>query len=364
MGSFLHLLAGENKKIWRQKPAVIMLIILLGVYLILSLALIFGDDKMDRSLVKPIGSDFAMQEHELLYKNGMIITEQDVSTYKNSLESSRRLVESFDKQSSDPNVNNYSASERYDSRKSLQFDEKDYAIKKYRFDNNMFAYEDTDIHFLFCGASVAIFSTITTVGMLIIGTVSVAGETSDESIRLLLIRPFKRWKVLTAKFLSVLLYALFMYALGLALTFILGGVLFGFDGFNSVLVASFGRNSAFAAGVIPYTLLKAALSFAKIVIFISIVFLISSLLKSRALTVGIVMVIYFLASPAFSLLAMLDIDFTKYLIFFNLDLNSFLSIEGPAHPALTFVQSAVAMAVHFVAFMAISYAVFIKRDVK
>lgn len=357
MGSFLHLLAGENKKIWRQKPAIIMLVILLGVYLILSLALIFGDDNMDRSLVKPIGSDFAAQEHELLYKNGCIITEQDISTYKDSIENSRQMVENFDEQK-------YSAYERYNLRKSMQFDEKHYAIEKYRFDNNTFAYEDTSIHSLFCGASLSIFSTITVVGMLIIGTVSVAGEMSDESIRLLLIRPFKRWKVLTAKFLSVLLYALFMYALGLALTFALGEILFGFDGFNSVLVASFGRGSAFAAGVIPYTLLKAALSFAKIVIFISIVFIISCLLKSRALTVGIVMVIYFLASPVFSLLAMLDIDFTKYLIFFNLDLNSFLSIEGPAHPALTFVQSAVAMAVHFVAFMAISYAVFIKRDVR
>ena len=63
-------------------------------------------------------------------------------------------------------------------------------------------------------------------------------------------------------------------------------------------------------------------------------------------------------------IAALDIDITKYLIFFNLDLSSFLHSYAPTHPGLTPAASAITMAVHFIVFMALSYILFIKRNSK
>ena len=115
---------------------------------------------------------------------------------------------------------------------------------------------------------------------------------------------YKR-QILTSKFVAALLYGLFMYVLGFIFSFVIGGLLFGFDGFGLNIIASFGKGSAFSIGIIPYTLLKFALSFTQIIMLLSMVFLISCLFKSRALAVGISMLIYFVGSGIVKLLACL-----------------------------------------------------------
>lgn len=354
MGSFSHLVAGESKKILRQKPAAVILIILLGVYFIMTLTFIFTGDAIDRDLVRMFGFDDNIREYENSYKNPY---EQEwIETSRNSLESSKQYVETMGK-------DNLSPLERYNYRRSLKERKKWLAVMEYRFEHNLFAEKEPSKTALFCHSSLSVFSTLAIVGTLIVGSLSVAGELSSGTLKLLLIRPFKRWKILTAKFIAVLLYAILLYAVGILLTLLLGGLLFGFDGFSDVFIASLG-GPAFAVSVIPYILLKTAFSFAQTVLLISVVFLISCLFRSRSLAVGISLLVYFVAAPVVSLLAMLDIDMLKYLVFFNLDLSAFLSDYGPDHPGLTFGMSAIIMSVYFIAFMAVSYAVFSKRDVK
>ena len=65
---------------------------------------------------------------------------------------------------------------------------------------------------------------------IVMGGGIVANEFSEGTIKLLLIRPSKRWKILLSKYISVIGYTLLMLLVLLVVSFLLGGILFSFKG--------------------------------------------------------------------------------------------------------------------------------------
>lgn len=368
MSRFLHLVAGETKKIWAQKAAVVLLIIFLALNVLIAAIFIFSDVDMKSSMLETFGSDFNLQAHSQAYSEEneqelYYIYDEYGNPQYNYLDLHYTPIEErisqYKEQLNDPEITSF---EKYFIMKQIDSLEKTSAIDSYVAENNVSFKEDVSDSVYYLQFSMSVMCTIAVIGTLIIGAGIVAGESSDGTMKLLLTRPFKRWKILTSKFVAALLYGLFMYALGFVFSLIIGGLLFGFGGFGLNIIASLGKGSAFSVGIIPYTLLKFALSFTQIIILLSMVFFISCLFKSRALAVGISMLIYFVGSGIVQLIAMLGVDILKYVIFFNMDLSPFLS-SLPAYPGMTILQSGITAAVHFIIFMAASYALFIKRDV-
>ena len=64
--------------------------------------------------------------------------------------------------------------------------------------------------------------------VLIAGAI-VSDEFNKGTIKLLLVRPFNRAKILLAKFITVLITVLFVMILTVILQFIVGGIFFGFE---------------------------------------------------------------------------------------------------------------------------------------
>ena len=358
MSRFLYLVAGETKKIWKQKAAVVLLIIFLALNAILAALFIFSDVDMKNAILETFGSDFSLQTHAQKYSEEnepelYYVYDEYGNPQYNYLDMHYTPIEerinNYKQQLNDPEISNIEKNVIMMQIDSL---EKSAAIDNYISENNVSFKDDVSSSAYYLQFSMSVMCTIAIIGTLIIGAGIVAGESSDGTMKLLLTRPFKRWKILTSKFVAALLYGLFMYALGFVFSLVIGGLLFGFDGFSLNIIASFGKGSAFGIGIIPYTLLKFALSFTQIIILLSIVFFFSCLFRSRALAVGISMLIYFVGSGIVKLVAILGIDILKYVIFFNMDLSPFLT-SLPPYPGMTILQSGITA----------SYALFIKRDV-
>ncbi len=368
MSRFIRLVGGETQKIWKQKSAVVLLIIFFVLNMLLCALFMFSDVDMDRFILEIFGNDFTLQNHSAKYIDEnepemfLVYDEYGNPVYDYRYFYSAASEEELQKYRERLNDPGLSSIEKYYIRRDIDSLEKEMAIEGYRAENNISVAEDISNSVMYLQFSMSVMCTIAVIGTLIIGAGIVAGESSDGTMKLLLTRPFRRWKILTSKFVAVLIYGLFMYALGFIFSLLLGGLLFGFDGLGVSVVASFGAGSAFEIGIIPYTMLKFALSFTQIIVLLSMVFLVSCLFRSRALAVGISMLVYFVASGIVSILALLGVDTLKYLIFSNMDLSPFLS-GLPSYPGVTITQSAIIMVVHFAAFMALSYALFIKRDV-
>lgn len=349
MKEFLHVLSAEIKKALLNKSAVAIFAVFLVIYLAISLIFTVADDETSEQILSNM-SGFRSQD--ISYFSPSYLNQCDgnrISLKNRDVEIARQIVGNIDEDDS--------LIYRYKSKLNYNLEKKSLAIMKHEINNGVETQDMTETA-LFSQVSLSIFQIIAVIGTIAVGA-SVISSAETDTISP---RPIKRWKLLTCKFFSVMIYGLIMYALGLIFTFLLGGLIFGFDGFNYTFVRALGPDAVLAASVIPYTVISAALSFTQIILFISMVFLTYCLFKSSTLAavlpILVYLVSYFMASP----IAMLDIAISKYLIFFNLDLSSFLYSYAPLHTGLTIMVSAVIIVVHFVVFMALSYILFARRN--
>ncbi|MBE5745879.1 MAG: hypothetical protein E7359_01135 [Clostridiales bacterium] len=124
-----------------------------------------------------------------------------------------------------------------------------------------------------------------------LGATMIAGEYASGTMKLLAIRPYSRGKILFSKLLSTILVGGIFLLITFIVTYITGGILFGLDSLNMLLVF----NSNLVLSVHPLVLII-ILFLCKIVeiIFYAILSLsISTLFKSHSGSIVIAMLIYF-----------------------------------------------------------------------
>lgn len=178
----------------------------------------------------------------------------------------------------------------------------------------------------------------------------VASEFSQGTIKMLLTRPVKRWKVLVSKFLTVNLFGMFLMLIGYIVYLLLAMLLFKSGSGESISSWSVWSDSL-------YMLL---LSFGNVFITATFAFTIGSVFRSSSLAIGLSLFIYFTGSTISALLSKYEIG--KYLLFTHMDLTQFKT-GMMLVPDLTMPFSLAVLAVYIVVFLLISFTTFIKRDV-
>ncbi|MET3657579.1 ABC transporter permease [Sporosarcina psychrophila] len=185
----------------------------------------------------------------------------------------------------------------------------------------------------------------------------VASEFTQGTIKMLLSRPVKRWKILTSKYVTVILFGILLMLIGFIVS-IFGAYLFFQSGQGQELVWN-GKEvvevSVWGKGL--YILL---LSFGNVFVTATFAFMIGSVFRSSSLAIGLSLFIYFMGSTLVMLLAKYEV--VKYIVFTHMDLTiyetDFRIVEG-----ITMSFSLAVLAVYIVIFLIISYTTFIKRDI-
>lgn len=181
----------------------------------------------------------------------------------------------------------------------------------------------------------------------------VAGEFTWGTIKLLLIRPWTRSKVLFSKLLAVLLFTLAMtavfFAAALAVAFLI------FPNTPSQLFLS-GQNPASA---ILENLLYAYIDLLVITMFS---FMVSTVFRSSGIAIGLSIFILFAGGIFTMLFNPVRFPWAKYMLFANMDLSQYRGGQvGPAGMTLGFSVSV--LAGYILLFLAIAWFVFKRRDV-
>ena len=175
----------------------------------------------------------------------------------------------------------------------------------------------------------------------------VASEFSQGTIKMLLTRPVKRWKILLSKFLTVNLFGIILMLIGYVVYILLAMLLFE-------------SGSDLNWSVWSQSLYMLLLSFGNVFVTATFAFTIGSVFRSSSLAIGLSLFIYFTGSTISALLSRYEV--AKYLLFTHMDLTQFetgyMLIED-----LTMPFSLVVLAVYIAIFLVISYTTFVKRDV-
>ncbi|QHT62228.1 ABC transporter permease [Paenibacillus lycopersici] len=206
-------------------------------------------------------------------------------------------------------------------------------------------------------ASLIILVTLLTV---IIAADMIAAEFSWGTIKLLLVGPASRSKIMLSKYISVMGFALLLLLIAFAAAFAAGGILEGFSGLSQPNVTM--TNGVIHEGsMIVNALEKYGYAVVSLLMYVTMAFMISSAFRSSSMAI------------AFSLLFMLlgnslsgffhEYDWVKYLLFSNVDLTQYMEGSSPLRPEMTMSFSILMLVAYYVVFQFIAWLLFTKRDV-
>lgn len=205
---------------------------------------------------------------------------------------------------------------------------------------------------------------------IIIATVLIAGpiiseEFSKGTIKLLLIKPYKRMTILTAKLITCILVLFFVMISIVLMQLIVGGIVTGFEQYQTPAVVYDYNSHQVCELSIPHYLFLVGL--AKLPIFFLLMvlaFAISTILNNTALSVAIPLLGY-MGSGMINLIAthLKAVPF-QFWITLNWDLSQYLFGKLPEFEYIHFSFSLIIILVYFTMMIIPTYLVFQKKNIK
>lgn len=204
--------------------------------------------------------------------------------------------------------------------------------------------------------------------VMIIAADLVSAEMSAGTVKLLLTRPVKRWRILLGKYLALVLsVSIIVFLFGL-LSYFISGMVFGYMGWTAPILSGFtaeaGELNTSAVQLIPqwqYLLMEFSLVWFVSLLVGTITFMLSVLIKSTPVGMGIMLAA--LISGAILSNMVSSWESAKYLFMINLDLTGYLAGTAPPIEGMTLGFSLMVLTVWGLAALFISFFTFIKQDV-
>ncbi|WP_177167899.1 ABC transporter permease [Marininema mesophilum] len=236
----------------------------------------------------------------------------------------------------------------------------DIIMNQYRLDHNIPPEKGTVWEFM---AQTDAFTSLIGLFTTIVGAISVAGEFTWGTIKLLLIRSASRSKILFSKFVATIGFAIGMIILLFIVSLLVGLVLFGSDGFSSAYLTYVdGKVIEKSMGLHIFSLY--GLSSVDMLTTVIFAFMISAVFRSSSLAIGLSIFLSFVGGTIMSFMSAMNINWGKYLFFANTNFRPYITDGGePPFKGMTFGFSITVLSVYLLIFLAISWYVFNKRDV-
>jgi ABC-2 type transport system permease protein len=196
----------------------------------------------------------------------------------------------------------------------------------------------------------------------------VSSERSAGTIKLLLTRPVKRWKILMSKYLALLLSISVIVVLFGLLSYLISGIVFGYQGWNAPVIIGFSAEgielNTTAVQLIPqwqYLLMEFSLVWFVALVVGSIAFMLSVLIKNTPAGMGVMLAA--LISGAILSNMVSSWESAKYLFMINLDLTAYLAGKAPPIEGMSLGFSLIVLTLWGLAALAVSFSVFTRQDI-
>ncbi|GIO31009.1 MULTISPECIES: ABC transporter permease [Paenibacillus] len=196
----------------------------------------------------------------------------------------------------------------------------------------------------------------------------VSGERTSGTIKMLLTRPVKRWKVLLSKLITLYMFSSLIIVSAFVITYVISGAVFGYKGFEFPVFTGFRIQGSdvdmSAVHAVPqwmYLLMEGGLIWFVSLVVASLAFMVSVLVRSTAASI-VVMMAALIAGTILTNMASAWKS-AKYLFMVNLELTDYLSGTPAPIEGMNLAFSLAVLSVWAVAAIIISFLVFTKRDI-
>ncbi|SFE34742.1 ABC-2 type transport system permease protein [Lentibacillus persicus] len=187
----------------------------------------------------------------------------------------------------------------------------------------------------------------------------IANEFKWGTIKLLLIRPITRTKILAAKYVSVLLFALFTLLFVLIFSWLSGALFFGVNGMDPYIVLN--ESDGFAhVSIIGEIIEGYGLQLVTLVMMATFAFMISAIFRQSSLAIGVAIFLMLSGNAIVSFFS--EYSWAKYILFANTNMNQYIN-GSPMFEGMSLGFSLTVLAVYYVVFLSLAWLFFTKRDV-
>ncbi len=213
--------------------------------------------------------------------------------------------------------------------------------------------------------SIGTYIAIIVMVVVIVAGVSISEEFNKGTVKLLLVRPYSRTKILISKLIAVFITMLITTVAILLLQFIIGGIVYGFGTYMmNVVQFDFTTNSIITLNIFAYLGL---IFICKLPIFIligTLAFALSTLFLNSPLAVALPILGY-MGSDVINMIAIsYKWDWVKYFVTPNWDLSQYLFGGTPMFSGISIEFSITICAIYFVIMLVASIVSFKKRNIK
>ena len=213
--------------------------------------------------------------------------------------------------------------------------------------------------------SIGTYIAIIVMVVVIVAGVSISEEFNKGTVKLLLVRPYSRTKILISKLIAVFITMLITTATILLLQFIIGGIVYGFGTYMmNVVQFDFTTNSIVTLNIFAYLGL---IFICKLPIFIligTLAFALSTLFLNSPLAVALPILGY-MGSDMINMIAIsYKWDWVKYFVTPNWDLSQYLFGGTPMFNGISIEFSITICAIYFAIMLVASIVSFKKRNIK
>ncbi|MEJ9228790.1 ABC transporter permease [Peribacillus butanolivorans] len=192
----------------------------------------------------------------------------------------------------------------------------------------------------------------------------VSSEFSDGTIKQLLIRPYKRWKILLSKYITSLLFAALLLVSLFIFSYIVGILFFGNGSYSDKILdpASYGFSPVIVGDYFVDMMVYWIPGF---LVITTIAFMLSTLFKSQALAVGVSISILFASTPLNLVIQSLieKYEWLKFVLFPHLNLRGYISESFSMFEGATLGFSISVLAIYYLIFLALTFFFFQKKDI-
>lgn len=193
----------------------------------------------------------------------------------------------------------------------------------------------------------------------------VSSEFEKGTVKMLLVKPYKRGKILLAKYIVSLLMILFIFVITVVFQVIVGGVVFGFDSLSiPAVVYNFNTNSVVTYNMFEYVLIIAVNKLPIYVLLTTLAFALSSIFANTVIAV-VLPILGNVASAVINQLA--SVYSIRELAVFptlNWDFSQFLFGRLPAYEFTSLGFAVCVCVVYWAIMVSVAWIAFRKREIK
>lgn len=201
--------------------------------------------------------------------------------------------------------------------------------------------------------------------ILMVSSCIICDEFKDGTIKLLLIKPYSRCKILLSKYLTTIMVIFISILMLIIMQCVVGGIIFKFESLNvPVVIYNFNTSKLVEYSIVEYMLLRIAVKVPLLLILVGIAMFLSVLFNNLIISITIPLMLYMFSPTLIYLTEQYKLYFMRYLVNVNWNLENYLFGKLPRLQFVNFRFSLIIIGLYLLFLFSTMFIIFKRKNIK